>query len=853
MPARALPFARLGGSMDAVQGGIGGARAHPLAGGGSRSREGRGVCVVRRGMAISGLLPTKICAAAILVGALAGCAGGPKLGTPGPKDGVIDPVTNADLTARFPAPIGGTTGGVGGAGRPMLYPGSELEAVPGGAHAEAREGGVASATEGRLGRFASADGATVGPSGGVEINFEGADIQTVAKTLLGDILGLNFVVDPRVQGAVTLVSVGPIPRKDVLGVFESVLRMSNAAIVREGSLVKIVPIPEAGGSGTVTLGTGPPGFGVAIVPLRYTSAVTVARTAENFLSRPGSVRVDQSRNLLLIQGTTNERQAALEMIASFDVEWLRNQSVGVYPLKSTSPETMIHELERVFEAGEGGQGQGVIKFQPISRMNAVMVVARTPKFLEQATNWVHRLDRSDTTGTTVRVYRLKYGTAVRVARILNEIFLGGQRGSLPGDGTAPSSTAPGTTAGRSRLDAISTESSFGRTTGGASGSTVTAGSTTTTAATTRTGGAAGGFEGFGERRDQEGAGPGAGPAGAGTDTGGAGRGIFPNARITADASENAIVIYSNQEDYRVIERAVHELDRPQLQVAIDAMVAEVTLNDNLQYGVQYFFKSSDVGMAADKGSIGLFPAAAANAATTSATTTTQTAVQAAFLQRVLPGFNLLLGPEAQPRVILNALSTVTDVKVLSAPSLVVMDNQPAVLQVGNEVPVSTGTATVLASGSPVVNTTDYRSTGVILKVMPHVHANGTIQLELEQEISNVVGSTAASLTPTISQRKIHSTVSVTSGQTVLLGGLISESRERDATGLPILNQIKYLGDLFGNKSVIKSRSEIVVFIKPQLIRDSVDASTVAQEFRERLDTMRRGEPPLPAAPPPVRK
>jgi general secretion pathway protein D len=116
--------------------------------------------------------------------------------------------------------------------------------------------------------------------------------------------------------------------------------------------------------------------------------------------------------------------------------------------------------------------------------------------------------------------------------------------------------------------------------------------------------------------------------------------------------------------------------------------------------------------------------------------TVQSLVQSAFINRVLPGFNLLLGPEAQPRVILSALSALTDVKVLSAPSLVVMDNQPALLQVGDQVPVSTGVATLLSNANtPVVNTIEMRNTGVILKVWPHVHVNGTIQLEIEQEIS----------------------------------------------------------------------------------------------------------------------
>lgn len=319
--------------------------------------------------------------------------------------------------------------------------------------------------------------------------------------------------------------------------------------------------------------------------------------------------------------------------------------------------------------------------------------------------------------------------------------------------------------------------------------------------------------------------------------------MFQSVRITADPSANSIVIYSNQEDYRAIERALREIDRPRLQVAIDATVAEVTLTDQLQYGVQHFFTSSDFGAAVDKGSVGLLPAtapitSATTSTSSSSTSTAATVAQTAFLQRVLPGFNLLLGPEAQPRAILSALSTITDVKVLSSPSLVVVDNQPAVLEVGNQIPVTTSTATLLSnSNTPVVNTIEMRATGVILKVLPRVHANGLVQLEIEQEISNVVNPGQQTLTPTIAQRRIHSTVAVTSGQTVLLGGLISEEQDNSKDGIPGLNQIKYLGDLLGNTSKSRNRQEIIVFIRPVVVRNGVDQQAITEEFRERLETM----------------
>jgi general secretion pathway protein D len=309
--------------------------------------------------------------------------------------------------------------------------------------------------------------------------------------------------------------------------------------------------------------------------------------------------------------------------------------------------------------------------------------------------------------------------------------------------------------------------------------------------------------------------------------------VLKNVRITADTMNNAVLVYSNQQDYKVVERALRDLDRPRLEVGIDATVAEVTLTNQLQYGVQYF-------LANNHASVGLFSSASQTAAQSAAQTATQ-ALASTALQQVAPGFNLLLGSQSNPKAILNALSSVTDVRVLSSPSIVAMDNEPALLQVGDEVPISTGTATILSnSNTPVVNSIQLVNTGVILKVLPHVNSNGVIQLEVEQEVSSVVNdqNSQPTLTPTISERRIHSTVSVTSGQTVLLGGLISDNTQNAHGGIPGLSDIKILGGLFGNIDNSNTRTEIIVFIKPELIRNSLDFGSVTEEFREKLHMMR---------------
>jgi general secretion pathway protein D len=301
-------------------------------------------------------------------------------------------------------------------------------------------------------------------------------------------------------------------------------------------------------------------------------------------------------------------------------------------------------------------------------------------------------------------------------------------------------------------------------------------------------------------------------------------------KIAADPVNNALLIYANQENYRIIQRTLEQIDRPQLQVAIDATIAEITLNDNLRYGVQFYLKSKDVGLKPDVGSI------------------LNTAANVA-ISRVVPGFNFLAGTNAEPRVILDALHHITNVKVLSTPSVVVIDNQFATLQVGDQIPITTRTAQAVdVAIAPVVQNIEYRNTGVILRVAPRINANGNVLLDIEQEISSVARTpTAETLTPTVSQRKVRSSISVQTGQTVLLAGLIGERQEGARKGIPFLHQIPGVGELFASNTIGQvDRTELIIFIRPQIIRHGVDANRIAEELRSKLfRTTPRPLPPLP--------
>src|SRR5262249_24629469 len=430
---------------------------------------------------------------------------------------------------------------------------------------------------------------------------------------------------------------------------------------------------------------------------------------------------------------------------------------------------------------------------------------RKAELLKTAASWIARLDSVDSEAAGVRVYRLRYGEARQMARVLNDIFVGGSSTSLD---SATSQIAPGS-------GASVTSSGEQPTCGGAGPS---------------FGGQSGGSNRVRQQLgvpppDPRGLGAPPPPGGAGgsgfaapLDARGAGNGapLLAGVRITPDVVNNTLLIFASQEHYRIIERTIRQMDRPQMQVSIDATVAEVTLNNNLNYGVQFFLTSHDLGFKPDRGSV--LNTVAIGPPPVSATAT---GVAAAFLNRTFPGFNFLIGPEAQPRMILDALHTVTSVKVLSNPSVVVIDNQPATLQVGDEVPISTGSANVLTTSNTIVNTIDYRNTGIILRVIPRINVNGNVRLDIEQEISNVAPTPGANtLTPTLSQRRVKSSISVASGQTVLLAGLISERQQRGSTGMPLLDQLPWpLGTVFSDRVNGLIRTELIIFIRPQIIRD----------------------------------
>jgi general secretion pathway protein D len=291
-------------------------------------------------------------------------------------------------------------------------------------------------------------------------------------------------------------------------------------------------------------------------------------------------------------------------------------------------------------------------------------------------------------------------------------------------------------------------------------------------------------------------------------------------RIIANNQNNAVLVYGTPEETETAEAMLRKIDVLPLQVQIEAVIAEVTLNDDLKYGTQFFFKSRGVNAILNSGS--------------QPVTTLANAALSTQFPGIVAGGNGLGGAP----FVISALQAVTQVNVLSSPQLMVMDNHPARLQVGALVPFLTQTGqSTLVPGAPVVNSVDYRETGVITEVTPRVNSGGLVTLDIGQEVSNVdtlATQTLGIASPTFFERSVQSRVVVQDGQTIGLAGLIQDSSSRGNQGIPWLKDVPILGWLSGTQNNSRQRTELLILITPHVIHDQRDARAATEELRAGL-------------------
>jgi general secretion pathway protein D len=630
--------------------------------------------------------------------------------------------------------------------------------------------------------------------GAVTLNFEDQPIEAVVKAILGDLLDANYSLAPGVRGSVSFSTSKPVKREDALPILEDLLSWTGNALIREHGRYTVVPTTRAvAGKLAPSLGASAPrdGLGARLFPLRFVAAPEMVKLLTPFAATDSILLADPARNVLVVAGTRNELDNVAQTIDTFDVDWVSGMSVGVFGLSNANVSELMPALDSVFGQKSGAPVAGLIRFIPIERTNAIVVISTQAKHIEQVGEWIERIDRGGGNEPRLFVFDVRNLLASDVARYVGNIFGGAVSGDSPGAQVAPGLT--GTTLGTPSGD-------------GEIG--------------------AGGISGFSDTPATDSdpsffAAPSAVPSGDGKS------GI----RITAVDANNQLMIHARPSQWADIRQAIERLDAIPLQVQIETRILEVVLRDNLRFGVQWYLE----GLAGGNGAV------------SQPGNKQQWALGRAPSNPLNPDTFFYSFVNKNVQVALRALETDSNTTTLSAPSLVVVNNRKARIQVGDQIPVTQTFVNPVAGSGREVGQVTYKDTGVILEVRPRVNPGGLVYLDVTQEVSRADEGVAPGQNAAIAKRKLDTQVAVRSGQTVLLGGLIRQRDGRSRAGVPGLSRIPLLGALFRSRSEDLMRTELIVLITPKVIANGEDAKRISDEYRERFRSLQPFDAATPKA------
>lgn len=602
-----------------------------------------------------------------------------------------------------------------------------------------------------------------GGRGNIVVRLVDVDVADAVQQVLGDTLGLNYVIEGDIAGSITLQTTRPVDQRTLLQMLAGALASSQAVLINEGGFYRVAPQEAAAtasrvvsyGDKVADLRVGP---GVQVVPLKYISAAEMEKILRPIASEGAIARVDTARNILILKDDSRNLASMLEMIDLFDVDYMAGMSFALLPVKNTSAAGLVGELQQVFGVQGDPAVAGAVRFIPIERLNSVLAISSQPHHLDQVQAWMGRLDRSGNLASqSFHVVALQNRPAKEVATLLQQTL---SDDPAPADQLA-STVSPALT------PAVTQSGQPGATAPAAGGAAVTV------------------------------------DVGASTP---ANRPI----RVRADEANNSLVILATAEEFQLLQQVIAVLDVTPNQVMLEATIAEVTLRDDLSYGLNWFLESGEFDF-------------------------TFSSVDTGAVAPSYPGLSVLFSG-SDGRAVLSAVASVTDVNVLSSPTLMVLDNRTATLQVGDQVPIVTQTAvSTVDPNAPIVNQVELRDTGVILNVTPRVNEGGRVMLDIEQEVSDVVETKTSGIdSPTIQQRRIKTSVAVDNGATIALGGLIRDRVTESATKIPLLGDIPGLGHLFRSTTKTNDRTELVVLITPRVVGGADDAQRVTQELRDKM-------------------
>ena len=619
-------------------------------------------------------------------------------------------------------------------------------------------------------------------SGDIVFNFADQPIEAVINSVMGDLLHENYSIAQGVKGNVSFSTSKPVDKQQALSILETLLSWTDNAMIRQGQRYVILPADQAvAGKLVPQMHVAAPSSGLSarLFPLRYISATEMQKLLKPFARENAFLLVDPARNVLSLAGTPEELANYQETIDTFDVDWLKGMSVGVFGLQRASVAELMPELQAMFGPDSGMPLAGMLRFLPIERTNSVVAISSQPQYLSEVGDWIRTIDEGGGNEPQMYVYDVRNMKASDLAKYLRQIY-----GNDAIKDDAPAKVAPGL-----RTATLSSLNSN-----------------------------AGGLQDAPPPADEPEQAPDvAAPA--------PDKSLEAGTRITAQKSSNQLLVRTRPAQWKEIEAAIKRLDNPPLQVQIETRILEVKLTGGLDLGVQWYLGR----LAGNSGS--------------------KTVANASGSQGALGGGGAGLGASdslfysfvsANLQVALHALETNGRTQVLSAPSLVVMNNQPAQIQVGDNIPISQTTVNT-GNADSTLSSVEYVQTGVILDVVPRINPGGLVYMDIQQQVSDAQtqsGTSDTPVNPRISTRSVSTQVAVQSGQTVLLGGLIKQDNAQSVSAVPYLGKIPGLRWLFGNTSKSKDRTELIVLITPRVITSSSQARQVTDDYRQQMQLLR---------------
>ncbi len=730
----------------------------------------------------------------------------------------------------------------------------------------------------------------------VVLNFEGADIREVIHSL-ADSLGINYQIDPRIQGQVTIRTTGPIAKEDLFPIFNRILRSNGISAVQVGDIYQIIPVAEAKTKAIIPVAPADrrtaaeqDAFVIEVIRVEHVAAQEMVNVVQPFVTPGGDVIPYGRANLLIVTDLESNVERIKELVATFDRDAFRDLRAKVYKIEHANIEEIGQELLAIMDTygvtPASAEERGVYVI-PLQRLNSLVIVAFNPTIFAEVDRWMKLLDvpPEEGAGRSVHVYAVENAKAVDLASILSELYGegGGSRSSQQQQFT------PFGTRQRGGAGGAQPAGRGGRAAGGAPAAPIVApaaprvnqmmddfddylplqqfddGGLGSSSGSGRSGrGRSGGLGGGSSRSGFGNTGSG-GTAGLGSSQGATGYvlaggepgDIFrQEVRIVADEVTNSLVVLATKKDYADIREVLRRLDVVPRQVLIEVLVAEVTLGDDMRFGVEWAISQQSrerggvraidritgetTNTNADSGTGG-------NASTGSSLFDLGAAIGNRSTDVVpLPGAGMfgIISDNRNFAAVVNAAAGKNKLKVLSAPHIMTADNHEAHILVGNEVPIvttqSNATNIQTNGNSNILQNIQYRDTGVILTVLPQVNSEGLVNMQIRQEVSQVASATTGGIqSPTFSTRESETTVVVQSSETIVIGGIIDDTVDRSRTGIPFLMDIPVVGRAFRVENDTVRRTELIVLLTPHVVRDRQESRSATQAFRSTLKGMRR--------------